>query len=1150
MKALVDSGADYSVISEDLRRKLKVPLFTGNAPILKTASGGLVNALGKCVLRIDLNGMIQPFEFLVFSKCSHDLILGWDFFQATEAVIDCGAGEIQIGDIVTEVEQTNSSSSRLYADALYRIPAKSMQRICALSTNRMHTGEVVLTGSPRLAMEKELYIAASIVNVESGKANIWITNGTSQPQVIPCGAFVADFTNIKDGEICAFEEASPSPTSSYSERFIDEREFDQLLNPELSTEEKRKLRGLIIEFRDVFDFRTKSTEPLTRVKHRINTGDASPIRQKPYRVSPAERKIIEDEVSQMLKLNIIEPSESPWSSPVVLVRKKDGSWRFCVDYRRLNKVTKKDVYPLPRVDDALDNLAGAKFYSSIDLKSGYWQIQVDERDREKTAFVTPDGLYHFKVMPFGLCNAPATFERMMDSVLRGLKWKICMCYLDDVIVYSSNFDEHIRRLRIVLKCLHDAGLILNRKKCAFGQKKLKILGHLVDQEGIHTDTEKIEAIQKFPTPACVTDVRSFLGICSYYRRFVPNFADLARPLHNLLKKGIKFIWDKEQENSFIQLKSKLVCGPVLGHFMPDAITHIHTDASGHGIGAVLIQIQGGNEKPIAYASRTLSSAEKNYSTTEKECLSVVWAIGKFRSYLWGRPFTVVTDHHSLCWLANLKDPSGRLARWALRLQEFDISIQFKSGKKHKDADCLSRNPISQPKDDSFEDIPSFAVLTNFKEEQAKDQTLKDLRAITSKTKSSTYSIRDGILYRKNYDPLGQEWLLVVPKHLRSNILKSLHDAPTAGHLGFAKTYDRVRRTYYWPGMFRSVRRYVSHCRECQRRKSPPQLPPGMLQPITPANIPFAKIGIDLLGRFPLTNEKNRWVIVCTDYLTRFTVTKATPTGEAIEIAKFLVEEIILKHGAPREIISDRGRAFMSNLISEINALCRTAHLLTTAYHPQTNGLTERFNKTLADMLSMYVSVEQKNWDSILPFVTFAYNSAKQETTGFSPFFLLYGRNVETPLDVIFPIDQTEASDNYVKRILTNAEEARQLAQLHILRGQAKDKNRYDARHRHVIYKPGDHVWVFTPVRKVGLSEKLLRRYFGPYRVTRRLSDVTYAVESVEQNRGRRRSQDVVHVLRLKPYLDPERQLGEKEMPTSRRPATRSQTRLQRDAASS
>ncbi|GFX58881.1 transposon Tf2-6 polyprotein [Trichonephila clavipes] len=697
----------------------------------------------------------------------------------------------------------------------------------------------------------------------------------------------------------------------------------------------------------------------------------------------------------------------------------------------------------------------------MDLRSGYWQIEIDEADREKTAFITPEGLYEFKVMPFGLCNAPATFERMMDNLLRNFKWTMCLCYLDDIIVFSETFEDHLIRLRLVLKCLQEAGLKLNSKKCLFAAQEVKILGHHVSSNGVRPDPDKIKAVRNFPTPKNIHDIRSFLGLCSYFRRFIKGFCYLAEPLQSLLKSGVEFHWGPEEVEAFNSLKKALTSDPVLGMYDERASTEIHTDASGYGIGAVLVQIQNNVEKVIAYASRTLTKAEKNYSTTERECLAIVWATNKFRPYIFGKHFTVVTDHHSLCWLMNLKDPSGRLARWALRLQEHDFDVKYKTGKKHSDADALSRNPVEEETEtpDKF-----LAVTTN-----------------------------------------GKLWLPVIPKHLRADILRHFHDAPTAGHLGFAKTYDRIRKRFYWPGMYRNVVRYVMHCRECQRRKSVPQRPPGRLVPIPPAIAPFHRIGIDLLGRFPKSAHGNKWIIVCTDYSTRYAITKALPTAEVDEIAKFLLEEIVLRHGAPRVIITDRGAVFRSRLVSSLVDLCNIDHRFTTAYHPQTNGLTERFNKTLADMLSMYVDVEQKNWDEILPFVTFAYNTAKQETTGFTPFYLLHGREAETTLDTMLPFCPNDFDDNNITKIAARAEESRQLARVHTLRAQDKDRRRYDSKHQMVSYAPGDLV-------------------------LRRLSAVTYAVQDFDPASRKRKLREVVHVLRMKPYHDPAEQIETEDIP--------------------
>ncbi|GFV13248.1 transposon Tf2-9 polyprotein [Trichonephila clavipes] len=697
----------------------------------------------------------------------------------------------------------------------------------------------------------------------------------------------------------------------------------------------------------------------------------------------------------------------------------------------------------------------------MDLRSGYWQIEIDEADRQKTAFITPKAYTSLKVMPFGLCNAPATFERMMDNLLRNFKWTMCLCYLDDIIVFSETFEDHLIRLRLVLKCLQEAGLKLNSKKCLFAAQEVKILGHLVSSNGVRPDPDKIKAVRNFPTPKNIHDIRSFLGLCSYFRRFIKGFCYLAEPLQSLLKSGVEFHWGPEEVEAFNSLKKALTSDPVLGMYDERASTEIHTDASVYGIGAVLVQIQNNVEKVIAYASRTLTKAEKNYSTTERECLAIVWATNKFRPYIFGKHFTVVTDHHSLCWLMNLKDPSGRLARWALRLQEHHFDVKYKTGKKHSDADALSRNPMEEETEtpDKF-----LAVTTN-----------------------------------------GKLWLPVIPKHLRAGILRHFHDAPTAGHLGFAKTYDRIRKRFYWPGMYRNVVRYVMHCRECQRRKSVPQRPPGRLVPIPPAIAPFHRIGIDLLGRFPKSAHGNKWIIVCTDYSTRYAITKALPTAEVEEIAKFLLEEIVLRHGAPRVIITDRGAVFRSRLISSLVDLCNIDHRFTTAYHPQTNGLTERFNKTLADMLSMYVDVEQKNWDEILPFVTFAYNTAKQETTGFTPFYLLHGREAETTLDTMLPFCPNDFDDNNITKIAARAEESRQLARVHTLRAQDKDRRRYDSKHQMVSYAPGDLV-------------------------LRRLSAVTYAVQDFDPASRKRKLREVVHVLRMKPYHDPAEQIETKDIP--------------------
>lgn len=1125
--ALVDTGADYSVISRRLATQLKKVTTEWNGPLIRTAGGHLVSPSGRCTSRVSIRGHTYLTTFVILEQCSRDLILGMDFLTDYGAIIDLPSKSVSFSTdhaLPSDKKSEHRSTLRLLEEHVTLPPYSS--RLIAVGTDSSDDIEGVAEGNRSLFLDRGISVARGVVQLHKGQAHVLLTNFSPEFQHLNTGTALAFLEGITEASsalnIVASTPKVPSPENT-------DTSFD--INTTLPQRQQDELRHLLIRYRDCFSSSSKIRQtPIA--KHRIVTEEGTrPTRQSPYRVSPKERSAIRQQVKEMLDDDIIQPSKSPWASPVVLVKKKDGTLRFCVDYRRLNKVTKKDVYPLPRIDDTLDRLCHAKYFSSMDLKSGYWQIEVDERDREKTAFVTPDGLYEFKVMPFGLCSAPATFQRVMDTVLAGLKWQMCLVYLDDVVVFAPTFEEHLQRLEAVLQAIKSSGLTLKSEKCRFAYEELKFLGHVVNSEGVLPDPEKTAAVAKFPQPTDKKAVRRFLGLCAYYRRFVEGFSCIAEPLTRLTKDAVHFTWGQEQEAAFRELQRRLQCPPVLAHFDETADTEIHTDASNVGLGAVLVQKQGSREGVIAYASRSLTKAEGNYSTTEKECLAIVWATSKFRPYIYGRPFRVVTDHHALCWLAGLKDPAGRLARWSLRLQEFDITVAYKSGRKHSDADCLSRAPVDSAATeiDNDEDFLGTLSAADFAAQQRADPELRDLidylqgrgtevrRPFTRGL--STFCLHNGVLVKKNFSPTRTEYLLVVPSDLRNEILEACHDDPTSGHLGQARTLARIRARYYWPRLASDAASYVRTCRECQRRKTPPAKPAGLLKPIEPPSKPFEQVGMDLLGPFPASESGNKWIVVATDYLTRFAETKPLPTGTAMEVARFFVHEILLRHGAPAVLITDRGTAFTAELMQQILHYSNTSHRRTTAYHPQTNGLTERLNKTLADMLSMYVDVQHKTWDDILPYVTFAYNTAVQETTQTTPFQLVYGRQPTTMLDTMLPHVEDEDLNSDVDSFLQRAEEARQLARLRIKDQQRLDARRYNLRRRDTEYKPGDQVWVWTPVRRRGLSEKLLRRYFGPYRVVRRIGELDYEVvpDGIQSSQRRRSRPDVVHVVRLKPY---------------------------------
>ena len=496
--------------------------------------------------------------------------------------------------------------------------------------------------------------------------------------------------NTSDALVLPMEDVK---ATKVDENKLNEDELERVIG-HLPQSKQVELRNLLLKYQGIFASNNSQPGTTNVVKHEIDTGNSQPISQAPYRSNPEKRKEIHRQVQSLLDAGQIECSTSPWASPILLVPKKDGGWRMCVDYRKVNAVTKKVSYPIPRTEDTFDYLLQARWFSKVDAASGFWQVPMETSSKEKTAMITPDGLFQWKVMPFGLCNAPATFQRLMDVVLSGLKWKECLVYLDDVLIFSKDWDEHLLHLNHVFDKLEKANISLKLSKCEFAKNEIQFLGHIVKDQKLVPDERNVEAVLNFPTPKDLTGVRAFLGLVGHYRRFIPKFADKSEALRKLLKKGKAFVWEKDQDDSFTELKKIITEKPVLG--LPDFSMpfKLSTDASNIGISAVLSQIdEAGKELyVIGYRSRALRGAEENYSTIEKEMLAIIYGLQKFDYYLMGTslPFEIVTDHQPLCHLPKTKDPYGRIGRWALLLQGYNYKIRHLPGQQNVVADVLSR----------------------------------------------------------------------------------------------------------------------------------------------------------------------------------------------------------------------------------------------------------------------------------------------------------------------------------------------------------------------------------------------------------------------------------------------------------------------------
>jgi transposase InsO family protein len=838
-----------------------------------------------------------------------------------------------------------------------------------------------------------------------------------------------------------------------------------------------------------------------------------------YRMSAEELEVVKKYLVENLDKGFIEPSQAPFAAPVLFVKKPDGSLRFCIDYRKLNLLTKKDRYPLPLIDETLARIGRAKLFTKLDIRQAFHRIRIHPDSEELTTFRTRFGAYKCKVLPFGLTNGPATYQRYMNDVLFDYLDDFCTAYLDDILIYSDNELEHEQHVKKVLERLRHAGLQIDLKKCEFHVTRTKYLGFIVSTNGIEVDPDKISVIKHWTPPTTVKGVQSFLGFCNFYRRFIRDYGIIAKPMVNLTKTGVRFIWTQSCQDSFQKLKSMLTSAPILQHYSEDLETRIETDASDGVVAGVLSQKHGEYWLPVAFFSKTMNPAECNYQIHDKEMLAIVKSLEEWRPELQRKRdrFEIYTDHKSLEYFMTTKQLTARQARWAEALAEYYFIITYRPGKENVQADALTRRNDDVVSQDQLKKAARQQILLTADKldprivqelEEVSIAVLAPLETATTKSFLDTVTVVDRVLQANRDEPslealriqatksdphftlhagiLLYQDKVIVPDvaYLRTHLIREVHDQISTAHPGRDKTYRLLKDRYYWKGMLADVERYVRNCHPCRRASSPRDKTPGLLQPLPIPDRPWQHISMDFVS---FNKDKRGYdnVLVVVDRLSKESISiPCYKTTTAEEMASLFIYHIWRYFGPPESIVSDRGPQFISDFWAEFCRLLGIKLKLSTAHHPQTDGQTEIMNQYLEQRLRPFVNYYQDNWSELLPMMDYAQLTLPHSSTGMSPFEVRNGFKARTSFD--WTTSESTApglnSDRACQRVRL-IQESWKLARDMMARSQARMIKSANAHRREVDFDVGDYVWLNIKYWNTARpSLKLDNKNSGPFKI--------------------------------------------------------------------
>ena len=1125
------------------------PKLIKDTQTVTSANGSLLSTLGTIQLDIKISGFTLTETFLVVESLNRNLILGMPFLTKNGVRLYYDLKKMRLNNVYVDLESDVhiSSISRiskttvLRPRTIYLIQAQ-LKKTDYFDTQKTYQIEKLQRGF--LADQPEIEITPSLMKLRNGRFfPVQIVNNSNKFIKLKRGCLLGAVTALQDiNSIEADHRPLKKPISN--------EDFCKQIN--VHEEHKQAVTNVLLQYKDRFAFSDLDLDVTDLVEADVDTGDAQPISLRPYRVPLADREMVMKTIDEQLEAGLIERSYSPWSFPIVLVDKKadehnPASKRMCIDFRALNAVTKVYSYPMPLIDDVLAGLRGATYYTTLDLRSGFYQVKLTERSIPKCTFSCFYGKFSARRLVFGLVNAPSVFSNLANKLLTGLEAFSC-AYIDDILIWTkSDIQDHLKHVQIVMDRLRRHHLKLKLSKCHFAKEEIKYLGYVVNRFGIKPDDDKVKAIRNMATPTTCKQIRSFIGMVSWYSKVIPYLADISAPLIALTKKYARFKWTDQCQQAFDKLKESLTSVPLLAFPDPTKGYTLYTDASETAIGAVLVQKCDGeewvpgipNEKPVYFLSRKLNpSQQKSLNVSEKELYAMYFSLNKLDYYLHGaKSIEIACDHEPLKYLFTAEHKNRRIEAWSLMVSSYpNTTIRYLKGTDNIMADLLSRaiqedddNPIDPEQEvpdindntfqidvlnsnrfdpkkytrvdlaDADQEVAPLPNLEDFNiiEEQAKDEDLARLKkklqeGRADKQENKRFMIVDDVLYYISQVDDDPTLRLYIPKALQHHVIEQYHHSN--GHMGLGKTFDAIKIKYYWPGLYKHLHREIDHCITCKTRNMKPNATPIQMTGTPP--FPMATVAIDLSGPYRRTLSNNEYIctFICT--LTGFVEAWAIPDKSTQSVVELLLEEFIPKYGCCLSCVTDNGKEFTSQMFTDTLKSLNITHIKTSFYSPQSNGVCERSHRSLHDLISKLTQDQSDTWDLHLGSALLALRTNVSKTTQKSPFFLLYNRDPVLPIDNLLKPRRKYHGEDFHKVALENHHKA--FIELMKLTRSRKEKNlqRANKNRTKIDYQVGDHVY-YRNHRK---NNKLEQNWHTHHIVAQKTGPLSYVIQNQLTNR--------------------------------------------------